>query len=562
MISLKERANFTYLCTDMWGKNFDKFKWLWNMSKGMRSIMLMNFLAGSLHVFVSLTFVWLCKHIVDIATHVTQGDLKLYVTLMLSAMACSILFSALESWLRGQNSIRANNSLRSRVFHAVMCSKWTGTDRFHSGDTMNRLQEDIRVIGQAISTDIPDFFLTLVQLGAASTFLFVLDARLLWVILILMPLAVLASKFFYKKMKELTKKVRAQESAVQGMMQENLQHRLLVLTLCRMDETFSKLEHLQQELYGIFRSRLYYSVRARMLLQFGFSGGYCAAFLWGIWGIQAGTVTFGMMTAFLQLVAQVQRPIVSLTHYIPTFITLVTSCERLQELTELPQEDIEQEEALDGPLGLRIQNLSFHYPDSAKNVVEMFSHDFKPGSTTAIIGETGAGKSTVARLLLQLLEPQEGDITLYNQENGETPMAASRRNNFMYVPQGNSLMSGTVRENLLMGNPQATEEEMHEVLQRVCADFVFERPEGLDLPCGEKGGGLSEGQAQRIAIARALLHSGNILILDEASSALDPQTEREILETLVHIQDKTIIWITHHEAVAKYLDNTVEIKTR
>lgn len=523
--------------------------------------MLANFLIGSLHVAVSLSFVWLCKHIVDIATHVTEGNLTLYVTLMLCAMACTIFFSAFESWLRGQNNIRANNSLRSHIFSAVMCSKWNGTDHFHSGDTMNRLQEDIRVIGQAISTDIPDFFLTLVQLGAASTFLFILDARLLWVILILMPLAVLASKFFYKKMKELTQKVRQQESRVQGTMQENLQHRLLVMTLCHIDGTLDKLEGLQQELYGIFRSRLYYSVRARMLLQFGFSGGYCAAFLWGIWGIQAGTVTFGMMTAFLQLVAQVQRPIVSLTHYIPTFISLVTSCERLQELTSLPQEETKQEEPLEGPTGLRVNGLTFHYPDAEKHVVKDFSHNFMPGSTTAIIGETGAGKSTLVRLLLHLLEPQKGTVSLYNQACGEVPMTSSRRSNFMYVPQGNSLMSGTVRENLRMGNPQATEQEMQNVLHRVCAGFVFERPEGLDLPCGEKGSGLSEGQAQRIAIARALLHTGNILILDEASSALDAQTEREILEMLVHIQDKTIIWITHHQAVAQYLENTIEIET-
>ena len=539
-------------------KYLSPLNWLWSMSRGMQGIMLINCVVGTLHIMASLAFVWFCKRIVDFATGVQQGNLTGYIVLMLGLMVCMIFFSGWESWLRGQNGIRSNNLLRQTVFERVMKSSWEGQDRFHTGDAMNRLEEDIRVVSQAISTDIPNFFLTIVQLFAASAFLFMLDARLLWVILILMPIAILVSKMFYRKMKNLTQQVRKQESSIQGIMQENLQHRLLVQTLGCMEQAVGKLSDFQDQLYITFHTRLNYTTRSRIFLQTGFSGGYCIAFLWGIFGIQAGTVTFGMMTAFLQLVAQVQRPIVNLTQYIPTFISLITSIERLQELTNLPQEEIREQQPMQGPVGIRISDVCYHYPDAKKQVLNHLSHDFLPGSTTAVVGETGAGKSTLIRLLLSLMQPQNGEILLYNAQTKQ-PVSPSARVNFMYVPQGNSLMSGTIRENLLLGNPQATEDEMKEVLHRVCADFVFLRPDGLDSTCGEIGSGLSEGQAQRIAIARALLHQGSILILDEASSALDSQTEREILETLRKINDKTVIWVTHHDAVTQYMQHVLTI---
>ena len=214
---------------------------------------------------------------------------------------------------------------------------------------------------------------------------------------------------------------------------------------------------------------------------------------------------------------------------------------------------------IDGTAGLKIEHLTFSYPDGDKNVIRNFNYDFKPGSRTAILGETGAGKSTLIRLILALLHQQEGTISIYN-EHVALPVSSSVRCNMVYVPQGNSLLSGTIRENLLLGNPEATEEEMHEALHLSAAEFVESLPDGLDTQCAELGVGLSEGQAQRIAIARALLRKGSIMLLDEFSSSLDEDTENRLIDNLIHkLPKRTMIFITHRKKITEYCTDIIEI---
>ena len=451
------------------------------------------------------------------------------------------------------------NSLRLRLFDKSMNSDWTGKDRLHSGDTMNRLEEDVRVVSESVGDDIPQMLIVGVQLAAASVFLFMLQRELLYVLLCIMPAALLSSKLYFKTMRKLTAEVRSRESQVQSILQENLQNRLLVKAMGTLKNIVNMLDSKQQMLKNIYMHRLHFSTRSRVFVQLGFQTGYAVTFIWGVLGMRDGVVTYGMMTAFLQLVNQVQRPIVDLSVYVPNMVKTLTSVERLRELDELPQEDKKNNVMLRGKVGVRLENLSYRYPDNNRNTLQALSYDFKPGTSTAIIGETGAGKSTLIRLMLSLLSKDSGRMIIYNEAK-ETELTSSTRCNFMYVPQGNTLLSGTVRENLLLANPNATEEQMKEALNISAADFVYSK-EGLETMCCEKGGGLSEGQAQRIAIARALLHPGSIIILDEASSALDSDTEEKILKSLMHgMKDKTIIWITHHEAVTQYMDQVLRIE--
>ena len=533
--------------------------WLWNRINGYRRRFLWCCLVGILRVAASLSFVWTCKVAVDIATGKHQGNLNLWIAAMICIMILQIIFSNMATWQRAANTMFIANSLRLRLFDKSMNSDWTGKDRLHSGDTMNRLEEDVRVVSESVGDDIPQMLIVGFQLAAASAFLFMLQRDLLYVLLCIMPVALLSSKLYFKTMRKLTAEVRSKESQVQSILQENLQNRLLVKAMGTLKNIVNMLDSKQQLLRDIYMNRLHFSTRSRVIVQLGFQTGYAVTFVWGVLGMRDGFVTYGMMTAFLQLVNQVQRPIVDLSQYIPNMVKALTSVERLKELDELPQEDKKNDILLHGKVGVRLEKLSYKYPDNNKSTLETLTYDFKPGTSTAIMGETGAGKSTLIRLILSLLSKESGKMTIYNDAT-EVDIASSTRCNFMYVPQGNTLLSGTVRENLLLANPKATDEQMKKALNISAAEFIYSK-DGLETMCCEKGGGLSEGQAQRIAIARALLHPGSIIILDEASSALDSETEEKILKSLMSdMKEKTIIWITHHEAVTQYMDQVLRIE--
>ena len=211
------------------------------------------------------------------------------------------------------------------------------------------------------------------------------------------------------------------------------------------------------------------------------------------------------------------------------------------------------------PCGVRLEHINYAYDEADGNVINDLSFDFKPGSCTAILGETGAGKTTLVRIILALLRPTQGKAVIYHGQNSKE-LSPRLRCNFVYVPQGNTLMSGTIRDNLRLGKLDATDEEMEEVLKKSCAEFVLELPDGLNTYCSETGGGLSEGQAQRIAIARALLRDRGIMLFDEATSALDPDTERQLLKNILASHDRTVIFITHRPAVVDYCDQTLMIE--
>ena len=535
-------------------------RWLWAHSAGARGAVLANILLGTLSVGLNLYFIWLCKHLVDIATGVATGSLPFYTGLVIAVVILRLGVSALNVRLENLTGSKMNFVIRKGLYSCLLQSEWLGKERRHTGDTVNRLETDVSTVTGVICSDVPQIFTTLVQMVAAIVFLCTMEWRLAVLLVVVTPLFVLFSKLFFRRLREMTRGIRETESEVQSHLQESLQHRMVIQSMENESRMEDRLDGLQGREYGQIVERTRFNVIARTMVSAAFSFGYIAAFLWGVYGISKGSLTFGVMTAFLQLVGQIQRPLVNLTRQVPSFVYATASIDRLMELEDAPKAEAVEPVPLEAPAGIRVRGLGYRYPDGKRMILKDLDFDFPPGSRTAIVGETGAGKSTLIRLMLALLKPVEGSVTLYDAIR-EVDASPATRCNLVYVPQGNTLFSGTVRENLLMGNPDATEDQMADALRTAVADFVLSLPEGLDTRCGEGGAGLSEGQAQRIAIARGLLRPGSILLLDEFSSSLDPATEAQLMENLTKkAAGKTMIFITHREKIAQHCERTCPIR--
>ena len=539
-------------------------KWFNKAVRPYRGSLAVMMLCHVLLTACSIGFVYASKKLVDIAVAVLQGtsvasDLWFWTGAIIVIVLGRIVLNALKTYFQTRTEINLKNRLRRRLFDVLLHLQSDGGSKYHTGDLLNRMQEDVRVVSTAFSSSIPNLLGTSLQFVAAFVFLMILDARLGLLVIVIVPAGILAGRYITARIKGLTLDIRKSDSQVQSHLQESLQHIALLQTMEYTQTSGASLEGLQGELYGNELKRVRFSILSRIFISLAFQAGNTAAFLWGVFGISHGTVTYGMMTAFLQLVAQIQRPLIEMSSQIPTVIHATASIDRIIDLESLPREEIAEPVLLEGTAGIRVSDVTFAYPDSAVNVLDGFSHDFRPGSRTAIVGPTGVGKSTLIRLLLSLLKPQSGSIDVYNNI-GMAPVSPATRCNLVYVPQGNSLFSGTIRDNLLMGNPEATEEEMNKALHTAAADFVFELPSGINTQCFEAGGGLSEGQAQRIAIARALLRPGSILLLDEFSSALDASTETVLMERLTsELPDHTMIFITHRDKIIDYCTDTLRL---
>ena len=514
-------------------------------------------------VGIALCYVYISKSLVDVASGVGAGGARELV-LLGCAMVLTILlrigFQSCISYVESKAEIKIANSLRQREFDKLMHLKSDYRKHWHSGDLVNRMQSDVSAVASSIGRVIPNLTGAVLKFSAAFAYMLVLEARLAWLLVLVIPVGVFGGRFVLRRTRALTLAVREGDGKVQSHVQESVQHLPVIQGLEYGANSSSELEMIQDDFYSKIMRRTRFSIVARILTALAFSLGYAIAFLWGVRGIWLGSVSFGLMTAFLQLVGQIQRPLLEMSEQLPSLFHCSASIDRLMEIEAMPGEEEGEALMMDGIAGVRLENLSFHYPDGEEMIFDNFSHDFKPGSRTAVIGETGIGKSTLIKLLMSLLQADSGKITLYDLK-GDCAEASSRtRCNMVYVPQGNTLFSGSIRENLLMGKPDADESQMREALHRAAADFVDRMPEGLDSQCFEAGGGLSEGQAQRIAIARALLRPGSILLLDEFSSALDPETEELLLERLNDgSSDKTMIFITHRERVADYCDSILRL---
>ena len=525
--------------------------WLWQQSRGIRWNSVVRIVTGILQVGFGLAMVWLSRRFIDETIRTGTADDIIHMIVLLVVMVMSgVLLRQLGFWLTTTANIRQVNAMRLRIFSCLFRRQLYTEEELHSGDVTSRMSKDIETVSTITTDTLPQMAITIIQLCGAFLLMRWFDERLAWALLLLTPMALVFGKLIARKLRQMTLDIRQDESRIQMQVQEGMEYNAVLRSLGSEQWITDRLDFMQQRLRGNVMRRLRFTVVTRIIIGCAFSLGYLLAFVWGGIGLRNGTISFGVMTSFLQLVGMIQHPILQLLNMVPSIIHCTASIDRLKELESTDNVESSSvtgktsNETTAGPI--RFSDVSFRYAKGDHMVMEHFTHEFKPGSKTAIMGETGIGKTTLFRLLLGFIEPTSGHV--------------DRNAAFCFVPQGNTLMSGTIRYNLQLAKPEATDQELKDVLHTACADFVNELPAGLDTELGERGSGLSEGQSQRIAIARGLLRPGTILLLDEISSALDESTERDLFERLfAAYPDRTFLLITHRTLVAELCDEIIHL---
>ncbi len=535
--------------------------WLWLNMRGIRWNTAMRVIIGIGQVGLGLMMVWLSRVFIDktIRSGSAEDVMQMVLWLVITVVG-GVVLRQVYYYMTTTANVRQTNMLRLRIFSRLFHRQLFGDKTMHSGDITSRLAKDIDTVSSVTTDSIPQMSVTMIQLCGAFLMMRWFDARLAWALLILTPVAIIFGKLIARKLRKMTLDIRQDESKIQMQVQETMEHNAVLRSLGSEQWVTERLDTMQQRLQGNVMRRTRFTVITRLIMGCVFGLGYLMAFVWGGIGLRNGTITFGVMTSFLQLVGMIQHPILQMLNMVPGIIHATASIDRLEELDQTEQEFTTEGRTPEKEVpGIRFNNTSFHYADGDRLVVDHFSHDFKAGSKTAIMGETGIGKTTLFRLLLGFIKPTEGSITLYTNDR-EHMIGIQTRPNFVFVPQGNTLMSGSIRYNLQLAKPNATDDELLAVLHTACADFINDLPHGLSTELGERGKGLSEGQAQRIAIARGLLCPGNILLLDEISSSLDGPTEQELYKRLfTNCKEKTMLFITHRKTVSELCDEVIRL---
>ena len=551
--------------------------WIWRNMTGIRGNTLLRIAAGITQVMLGLLMIWMSKQFIDVTIRTgTDDDVIRMVILLVVVVIAGILLRQLFFYLTVKAGTRQSNAIRLRVFSSLF-RRQMFEDQLHSGDVTSRLSKDIDTVADVTTALLPQCVVTGIQLLGAFLLMYSMDARLAVILLLATPFVVIVGKLLARRLRQMTLTIRQQESSIQMQVQEGMEHNAVLRSLGSENWVTGRLHTMQDTLLGLVLHRTRFTVVTRMLLAATFSLGYLLAFIWGGLQLRAGAITFGVMTSFLQLVGQIQQPIMNLLNMLPQFFNATASIDRLEEITSTNlggtgawgnEETIivrDTDSNLAPPhlrtwrVDLILDDVSFGYASGDRQVISHLTHRFEAGSKTAIMGQTGIGKTTLFRLMLGFITPNEGRLLLENQQ-GQISVSEDTRDFFVFVPQGNTLMSGTIRYNLQLARPEATDEELQQVLHIAMADFVNDLPKGIDTPIGERAGGLSEGQAQRIAIARGLLRPGNILLLDEISSSLDEQTERELFKRLfATFPEKTMIFITHRPEVSKLCNEVIRL---
>ncbi|MBQ3070027.1 MAG: ATP-binding cassette domain-containing protein [Clostridia bacterium] len=543
-------------------------RYIWSYVKRHIKMILMMCLLAGITAACTLGMAITSGHIIDKAFYNDMQHFLEWFLVLFILLIVSVVSNFIYSHLRAKTIARLKNEMRESLFKELLTKQYRSVQEMHSGDILNRFSSDITLIADSAVSLIPQSVSLAVRLLGGISFMLFVDT--VFTLIVVVGGVVLATmmQLFSRVYKKLHKECQETEGKARSFLQECVENLVVVKSFSNEEDVVEKLDEIQESSYKKQVRRNLYSGIGNMAVYSGFTLAYYMALAWGILRVAgrfgtAAMMSLGTFTTFLQIMEQIRNPFRSASGILPQYYSMLASTERLQELTLLPNDDRADatgsaKELYERMKALHICGVTFAYEDE-KPILSNLDLSFDKNALTAIVGPSGAGKTTMIKLLLGLIVPQDGEIVL---ETDSTPVTvnATTRHLFAFVPQGNMILSGTIAENIRFGNRDVSDERLKEVCRLSCLEkTVRSLPHGLNTMIGERGFGLSEGQIQRLAIARALASDSPILLLDECTSALDMETEKQLIRNLKALDNRTILFISHRTAVLDNADAIVRL---
>lgn len=536
-------------------QNTKVLSWIYkSYKKYLPKIAIISFSSVAISLlYIALAF--LSRNVLDTASSEKNETLTYYITAFFLVILLQVVFSAILSLLKTSVLGKYTITLREKLFLALNSKKYSNIKKYHSGDILNRFTTDVDVVVTNTVSLIPDLCSILSKIIGGAIALFLLEWRIAILVLLFGIILPAIGRVISKKYKYLHKEYTRTEGVTRSFLQECFENSIILKTFKSEEPFKNRLKQYMNDNYHFRFKRAILSVFTNISIYSFFTLGYYAVLIWGAIEIKNGNISFGVLIAFLQLIAQLRAPLQNISGILPRYYAAIASAERLIELEQLETEDTTLTQEIPHFENITGENITFGYGD--KPILKDFNFKIEKGSMTAIVGTSGIGKSTLFKIILGLYNAENGSIKINNEINAN----ASTRNLFAFVPQGNMILSGSIRDNLTLCNPDIPLSDVIKACKTAkIHDYIASLENGYDTLLTERGGGLSEGQIQRLAIARALLADTPVILLDEATSALDKDTELSLLTNIKELKDKTVLLVTHRKTSIDFCDNIIEIK--